>query len=308
MIDPKQLQALVAVHAEGSFLAAARALGLTPAAITQRVKALEANIGSLVLIRGKALRLTPQGQSLLTYSQRSQLLDQDLRETLQLSQRSGRGGRHRLNWQTLRVAINADSLATWFLPGVQSALSKHQLLLDVVIDDQDHTHEALNNGDVIGCITTLAQPIQGCLAEPIGALRYRAVANQQWLAQCLTPSGRLSIHRLLAQPAVVFNRKDAMHDRFLAQFFELRQPLYPKHFVPALDAFERAIALGLGWGMVVDMPARPLDLAGDVVEVLPDHYLMVPLYWQHWEKEPKAAASLTQAVKEAALRALYQTK
>jgi len=56
------------------------------------------------------------------------------------------------------------------------------------------------------------------------------------------------------------------------------------------------------------MPARPLDLAGDVVEVLPDHYLTVPLYWQHWEKEPKAAAALTQAVKEAALRALYQTK
>lgn len=305
MIDPKHLQALSAIHNEGSFLGAARILGLTPAAITQRIKSLESAIGSRVVIRDKALRLTPQGQAILAYGQRSDMLAQDLREALQLNHLSGKAT---LVWRTLRVAINADSLGTWFLPGLKTSLETHRLLLDVVIDDQDHTHESLKSGDVVGCVTTLSQPIKGCLSEPIGALQYRAVASREWIKRCLTATGHLSIHRLLAQPAVIFNRKDAMHDRFLAQYFDLKQPRYPKHFFPALDAFERAIAMGLGWGMVVDMPARSALISSDVIEVLPAKPLVVPLYWQHWEKEPLAAAALTEAVKSAAKAALFPTK
>ena len=142
-------------------------------------------------------------------------------------------------------------------------LKRHRLLLDIVIDDQDHTHDALKGGDVTGCVTTLAQPMRGCVAEPLGTMRYRCVATAEIVRRCRTPSGALSPHRLLAQPAVIFNRKDALQDTFLAQHFGLARPNYPRHFAPAVDAFETAIELGLGWGMVPGAaPGHAAGIAG----------------------------------------------
>lgn len=304
MLDPKQVQALGAVTREGSFQAAARALSLTPAAITQRIKALEARIGAKVLVRGKGLRLTPHGQAILSYSQKSEWLEQELMRNLNLDSQTFRG---RKQWRNLRVAINADSLATWFLPGVAEVLRQQHLLLDVVIDDQDHTHEALRTGEVIGCVTTLGDPIKGCLAEPLGTMRYRCLAQKELIQRASTAAGKLSIHRLLSEPAIIFNRKDALHDQFLQQHFELASAQYPKHFFPALDAFESAINLGLGWGMVPDTPNGSVArFDRSVKDVLPGAYVDVQLYWQHWEQEPAHAAALTRAVKAAAGQALIQ--
>jgi LysR family transcriptional regulator (chromosome initiation inhibitor) len=312
MIDPKQVQALTAVVREGSFQAAARSLSLTPAAITQRVKSLETAIGARVLVRGKILRLTPQGQAILGYSQKAEWLEQDLMRSLNLDSQQFRG---KTRWRTLRVAINADSVATWFLPGVKAVLLHQHLLLDVIIDDQDYTHEALRSGEVVGCITTLAQSMKGCLSEPLGIMRYRCLAQANVIQRATSDNGKLSIHRLLGEPAIIFNRKDALHDRFLLEHFGLEGANYPKHFVPALDAFEAAITLGLGWGMVADASGqslgdqvinRPNRFGLDVHDVMPGAFVDVALYWQHWEQEPAHAASLTRAVKAAANQALIR--
>lgn len=303
MLDQKQLQALLAVHSEGSFQGAARLLNVTPAAVTLRIKALESTVGSLVLIRGKTARLTPQGQAIVSYAQRARLLEDELMRTLSLDARSYRGAR----WSSLRVAINADSLATWFLPGAADDLRRQHLLLDIVIDDQDHTHESLANGEVVGCVTTLARPMKGCVAEPLGVMRYQGLAHPDLIARCQLKSGRVSVHRLLGEPAIIFNRKDAMHDRFVQRHLGLRQPSYPKYFVPALDAFERAIELGMGWGVVpkpvdadLEQPLRPAHISGRMQEVIPGAEIEVSLYWQHWERESEPATRLTQAVKAAA--------
>ena len=311
MIEDKLAKSLVAVVNEGSFQGAAKVLNLTPAAVTQRIKALEAQIGARVLVRGKRLRLTPQGQAIVAFHHKNEQLQDELLRALNLDAQVYHGNKR---WRTLRVAVNADSMASWFLPGVADTLAQQHLLLDVVIDDQDHTHEALRTGEVMGCVTTLAQAMPGCLAEPLGVMRYRALAAPDILARIQTPAGRVSAHRLLAQPAVIFNRKDAIHDRFLAQHLDLQAVAYPKHFVPALDAFEAAIALGLGWGLVPNTlgdrakqshannmnrgqhRARPQKL----LEIMPGCYLDVQLYWQHWQQEPSHAAALTQAVKAAA--------
>src|SRR5690606_679611 len=113
-----------------------------------------------------------------------------------------------------------------------------------------YTQEALAKGEVLGCITTLSKPLRGCVAEPLGVMRYHALAHPDLLARCRLKSGKISVHKLLTLPAIIFNRKDAMQDRFLEKYFGLHNPSYPKYFVPALDAFERAIELGVGWGIV----------------------------------------------------------
>lgn len=293
MLDSKPLEALAAVVEHGGFGPAAKALSLTLAAVSLRIKSLEEALGQRLLVRGKRVRATPAGQALLSHVKQVQLMESDLL--------AGLAGQHaHTPWQQLAVAINADSVASWFLPGVASLVHRHKLLLDVLIDDQDHTHDALKSGEVMGCVTTLAQAMRGCVAEPLGVMRYRCVATPEVAQRCRTPQGRVSPHRLLSQPAVIFNRKDALQDTFLAQHFRLRNANYPRHFAPAIDAFERAIELGLGWGMVPELHLHQRKGGPELVEVLPNAWVDVALYWQHWAREPASAQRLTRAVKEAA--------
>ena len=300
MLDARQLDALVAVVEHGSFGAAAKALSITLAAVSLRIKSLEGAMGQRLLVRGKQVRATPAGQALLGHVRQVRLMEADLTAGLQ---GSGRGQQ----MQTLGVAVNADSLTSWFLPGLVDLLAKHRLLLDVVIDDQDHTHDALKNGDVTGCVTTLATAMRGCVAEPLGLMRYRCMAAPALIAQWAPSGGPVPPHQLLASPAVIFNRKDALQDAFLAQHLNLTNALYPRHFVPAVDAFELALALGMGWGMVHD---QLLDVRADrstLAEVLPGRTVDVALYWQHWAHEPVLAQRLTQAVKASAQARLLQS-
>lgn len=292
MLDARQLEALAAVIEHGGFGPAALALNLTLAAVSLRIKSLEAHLGQRLLVRGKTVRPTAAGQALLAHVKQLRLMETDLLDGLQGGGASD-GGR----WQSLSVAINADSVASWFLPGVAPLLQRHRLLLEIVIDDQDHTHGALKSGDVVGCVTTLAQPMRGCVAEPLGVMRYRCVASPDVVKRCRTPRGAVSPHKLLAHPAIIFNRKDALQDAFLEQHFGLKQPHYPRHYTPAVDAFERAIELGLGWGMV---PAQDLSGRPGLQDVLPGATVDVVLYWQHWERESLSAQRLTAAVKAAA--------
>ena len=292
MLDAKQLQALAAVVEHGGFGSAAQSLSLSLAAVSLRIKSLEEQLGQRLLVRGKTVRATAAGQALLAHVKQVQLMEADLLAGLQ-----GGDAQRGARWQNLSVAINADSVASWFLPGVAPLLQRHRLLLEIMIDDQDHTHDALKSGDVIGCVTTLAQPMRGCIAEPLGVMRYRCVAAPAVAQRCRTPRGAVSPHRLLSHPAIIFNRKDALQDAFLLQHFGLKQPHYPRHFAPAVDAFERAIELGLGWGMV---PEQHLQGRPGLVEILPDATVDVTLYWQHWAREPLSAQRLTASVKQAA--------
>jgi LysR family transcriptional regulator (chromosome initiation inhibitor) len=301
MLDARQLAALAAVVEHGGFSGAAKALSVTVAAVSLRIKSLEDALGQRLLVRGKRVHATPAGQALLTHVRQVQLMESDL-----LAQMAdpGNAGPTRVRWQSLSVAINADSVASWFLPGVAPVLQRHHLLLDVLIDDQDHTHDALKSGEVMGCVSTLPQPMRGCVAEPLGVMRYRCVATPAVAQHCRTPAGRVSPHRLLGRPAVIFNRKDALQDVFLAEHFQLRNARYPRHFAPAIDAFETAIELGMGWGMVPELHLQQREGRPPLVEVLPDAVVDVRLYWHHWEREPPTAQRLTQTVKSAARKAL----
>ena len=303
MLDARQLDALAAVIEHGSFGAAAKALNITLAAVSLRIKVLEAGIGQRLLVRGKQVRATPAGQALLGHVKRVRLMEADLLDGAQVASGDPKP------WQSLSVAVNADSLTSWFLPGVAAAAQKHRLLLDIVIDDQDHTHGALSSGDVSGCVTTLAQSIRGCVAEPLGVMRYRCVASPaliaQWAGDGDSPSARnASPHELLRGPAVVFNRKDTLQDAFLAQHCQLRGAVYPRHLVPAVDAFETAIELGLGWGMMSELHLAARAHRPPLQDVMPGCTVDVMLYWQHWSREAAAAQRLTQAVQQAALQRL----
>jgi molybdate transport repressor ModE-like protein len=69
VIEARHLRVLRAVAATGSFSAAARELGCTQPAVSQRMKALEASTGTPLLIRtGREMRLTQAGEALVRHA------------------------------------------------------------------------------------------------------------------------------------------------------------------------------------------------------------------------------------------------
>jgi LysR family transcriptional regulator, chromosome initiation inhibitor len=293
-LDPRQLAAFEATVQSGSLTAAAATLRITLAATSLRLKALEDSLGQRLVVRGKVARATPAGQALLTHIKQVRLLEADLAHTLQPTRQAGDR-----SYQSISVAVNADSLASWFFPSVQSALQKHRLTLDVTVDDQEHTLTWLKNGDVIGCVTTLATPLRGCVAEPLGTMRYRCVAAPALQAQLMGKRRSIGLHQLVAHSAIGFNRKDGLQDQFLRQCFGVSDANYPRHYIPASDAYHLALLNGLGWGMQGDIQS-PDDLRdGLLVDLFPGQWVDVPLYWHHWQREAPQAAQLTKAIKAA---------
>lgn len=296
-LDPKQLEAFATTVQTGSLAAAAKQLHLTLAAVSIRIKALETQLGQRLLIRSKTALATRAGQVLLAHISRTRLLEADLVERLASPQDESQ-------WLALPVAVNADSLASWFLSGVQETLQKHRLLLHSVVDDQEHTLQWLQNGDVIGCVTDLPKPLRGCTAQPLGTMRYHCLGSPA-LAKQLRALKRTSNAPVLLQiPALCFNPKDHLQDRFLKAAFKLKDATYPRHYFPAGDAYHLAMVQGLGWGLQADVQMRlqwrgELE-SGRLVNLYPGEHVDVPLYWHHWSQESAQAARLTAAVIEAA--------
>ena len=133
MLDYSSLSAVAAVVREGSFERAARALNVTPSAVSQRIKQLEERLGGVLIVRGQPCTATAMGRSICRHVEQVGMLEQELRGTLP---RLTGDAEERI---TLRVAVNADSLGTWFLGAMSAFLDADQVLLDVAIDDQEHT-------------------------------------------------------------------------------------------------------------------------------------------------------------------------
>jgi LysR family transcriptional regulator (chromosome initiation inhibitor) len=77
---------------------------------------------------------------------------------------------------TLNIAANAD-MAAWFLPAVSTFTQTSDYLLKVAVDDENHTAEWLQRGRVLAAVTSIAKPVQGCRAIPLGATMPRRAPN-----------------------------------------------------------------------------------------------------------------------------------
>jgi len=296
--DSRQLAALAAVVTEGSFDAAARALHVTPSAVSQRIRALENAAGSVLVQRTRPVAPTRTGQVLLRLARQVELLGADTASEL--------GGRDEPGPVTVPLAVNADSLATWVMPALAAV---DGVCVDLTIANQDRTVELLPAGAVMAAITSVREPVQGCTSVPLGVMRYRPAAApslvRRWFADGPT------VEALGVAPVVLFDRHDDLQDRWLrerAAAAGVDVPVPPRHHVPSTAEYLEAIRLGLGWGMWGPLP-RPGSAvgppAGDVVLLDDDTVVDVVLYLQQWKLRSATLARVTAALREAAADFLY---
>jgi LysR family transcriptional regulator (chromosome initiation inhibitor) len=282
-----QVRTLLAVVDEGTFDAAAAALHVTPSAVSQRVKALEQRTGSVLVTRTKPVRLTEAGQVVVRFARRLAALEQEARAEL-----GGVGEPVRVP-----IAVNADSLATWFLPALARV---PDVCFELHREDQDHTTALLREGTVMAAVTSSATPVQGCSVTPLGHLRYLPLASPAFAARRLTGS---LLDDLAHAPVVMFDRRDDLQDRFVRALGG-RRASDSRHYVPASEVFVAAVVAGLGWGMVPEEQAAPRLRAGTRVALAADRPVEVPLYWQQWKLDLPALSSVAAAVAEVAAASL----
>ncbi len=294
-LDAEQLRALAAVLEEGTFEAAAARLHVTPSAVSQRVRALEQRVGQVLVVRSRPCRATEPGAVLARLAGQFALLERDAAAELAGAGHDEAGGAP----TRLAVAVNADSLSSWF-PAALVGLPEG-VVVDLRREDQDRTAELLRDGTVTAAVTAQAHAVQGCRVRPLGAMRYLGLVapavRDRWFPDGVTAAA------LERAPVLAFNRADTLQHRFAAALVG-RDVAPPVHHVPSNTAFLELLAAGLGWGMASEAAAADALAAGALVDVAPGRWLDVPLYWQHWSLRTPTLDDLTARVVRAATTSL----
>jgi LysR family transcriptional regulator (chromosome initiation inhibitor) len=283
-LDGQQIAALAAVIEQGSFDAAAERLHVTPSAVSQRIKALEQRVGQVLVVREKPCTATAAGVPLLRLAAQTALLEAEALAEM---------GGGEASLPRIALAVNADSMATWFT-GVFEQLDG--VLFDIRIEDQDHSARLLREGVVMGAVTTELTAVTGCQVQPLGVMRYVPVASKAYMKRYL-PAG-FTAHAAAEAPSLAWNRDDALQDMLVRKAFR-RNIARPQHFVPTAEGFGAAVRQGLGWGVFPHTLAAAHLKDGSFVRIVDEH-LDVPLYWQCWKLDSPIVKKFTDAVCSAA--------
>lgn len=296
--DPDALECLAAIVEEGGFERAAVRLSITQSAVSQRLRSLEAQVGTVLLVRSRPLKPTSAGRLLVKHAMQMRLLRADLDTDLQdLAPGTGTLREE----ERISIAINADSISTWALPAL-SPLVQAGLPLEIITDDQDFTHEWLRQGQVLGCVTTVRQALRGCKVLPLGAMHYVAVAGAHY-AQEYCPHG-ITPHNFRDIPFIAFNRKDDLQAEFLGRVGGLKHVVPNLRFVPSSEGQVRAALAGWGATVVPELQVRALLASGALVNLAPQIVLPVQLYWHCWNLDSAVIDKLTHALSHAAAETL----
>lgn len=284
MFDYRLLEALSAVIETGGFERAAERLHLTQSAVSQRIRQLEMIQGQPVLVRTQPPVATDLGRRLNNHLQQVRLLEHSLSAADQP-----------LN---ISITVNADSMATWLPAALATAESSHRFNFNLIVEDQDIGLKRMHDGEVMVCICAQGRSVNGGLVQPLGTLRYRALASPAFIERF----GLSDLGALAQAPCLIFNRDDQLQHRFLAD-----QGLTAPgrvHRCPSSEGFVRMAVAGLGFGMMPELQVATALQAGQLVDIQPGYHLDVPLYWHYWQTESPALADLRSAVGQYASQVL----
>ncbi|MEF8724662.1 MAG: LysR family transcriptional regulator ArgP [Candidatus Accumulibacter phosphatis] len=300
-IDNAQLAAFAETLREGSFDLAARKLNVTPSAISQRIKLLEERMGQVLIQRSTPCQATAAGRPLLRYAEELALLESEALSALGVVD-AGAGAPSSVR---IPMVINADSLDSWFLEVFDDLATSTAITLDLRVEDQDHSLLLLREGTVMAGVSASPKPIQGCRVEALGVMRYLALASPSYVEQHF--SAGVNAESLNAAPMLMFNKKDALQQAFLAQLTDaVIKP--PTHYLPTTRSFGEAVLRGMAWGMIPEQLAEAQLQAGQLIELAAPRCLDVPLFWHRWRITSSALESLSRLVHKAAGKALRQAQ
>ncbi len=270
-IEQRELQALDAVIQTQSFAEAAKRLFITQPAVSLRIKQLETQFGQPLLIRTLPYKATPLGEKLLSLLQRTRLLEEHLLQEIQQNMPA-----------RLSIALNRDSLETWF----NRLLAKLRLLekinIDIITDDQEVTIDYFRQGSVSTCITSYAKALPGCECVLLGYMDYLLVASPDFIRRNFSPQKTVE-ENLAGTPVIIFDNRDRLPEQYFQHFFNKSLGLSHHHTVPSVQGYKQFALQGYGYGLIPHLDIVEELAKGELVEICPDKPWLMPLYWHYWQ-------------------------
>lgn len=299
MIDYAAARAVAAVVQTGSFEKAAALLHVTPSAVSQRVRQLEERIGAILIVRGVPCVATEKGNWICRHMEQVGMLEAALMAHLPALTPPG-SDPHRV---TLPVAVNADSLGTWFMEAIAAFARANEYLINISLDDEGDTADWLRQGRVMAAVTSLGRPIQGCHCISLGVMRYHATASPDFVARYF-PDG-VTAKALQQAPALTFSQKDSLQTEWARGVFG-QHIKFPTHWVPSTQGFLEGSLLGMGWALNPAPLAQAHIRTGRLTEMIPGRTVERELFWQISRHVADQLRELTRLIRATAEKVLIQ--
>ncbi|GAB2557073.1 LysR family transcriptional regulator ArgP [Leucobacter ruminantium] len=290
----EHLGTFAAIVDEGSFEGAARHLHITPSAVSQRVRAMEQRVGTVLLRRTRPVEVTEAGSAVLRAARQLARIADDVAAELG----GGQSG------SLVPLVVNADSLATWVVPALARAARETGARFEVLRADETVSTARLRNGEAMAALTATAAAVPGCTSTLLGVDRYHAVAAPDFAAEHFAAG--ITADTLGAAPMMEFDRQDMFQQRFISSVTRARiDP--PRHYVPSSAEFATAIELGMGWGMLPERQCAEGIAAGRFTDLRPGAPVELPLYWQRWNLRSPVLDALSAIIADEAAAVLDPT-
>jgi len=271
MMDYKALTSLHAVLKFQSFDKAAQFLNLTQSAVSQNIKRLEQECGQPLLIRARPVMATALGEQLLAHFNKVTMLEEGLRESIEGNQAH----------QPISIAVNNDTLATWFIQVVSDFSALDDTKLHIKAADQNQTRALLQTGQVVACLSQIGTPVAGGGSVFLGYMNYELVATPGFIEEYL--KGDLSAESILQSPALIYDEHDELWPRYQNECLETSVNLNYSHWYPSSHGFVELVMGGTVCALVPSVQIKEKIKSKKLVSLLPNKRLALPLYW-HWYK------------------------
>lgn len=274
MLDYSAIAALSAVIETQGFQSAADKLFITQSAISQRIKSLENYYGEPVLIRSLPYQPTKLGLMLLGHYKRVTILEDSLQEKISVQS----------HVPSISIAINRDSLETWFVEVIKKLKSLPFIKLEIIADDQELTLEYLQKGLVSACVSTTEKPLSGCDSKFLGYFNYVLVASNEFKEKYFSKNKNIE-NLLLDAPAVIFDNKDKLHHDYLKYYFNINHTMTEYHTVPSVKGFRLFAENGYAYALIPELDILSELAQKKLVKIFPDKPWKMPIYWHNWSIE-----------------------
>lgn len=287
-----QLYTFATIIEYGTFEAAADMLGISASAVSQRIKAMEKSSGRPLLRRTNPVAPTTAGKIVLRAARHSEYILREMSVELE-----GSGG-----YRTVPIAVNADSLTTWFLPIVRTLATDDKVLCEIHREGEQHSSALLRSGEVMAAITSAPEHIPACSVHALGTVRYRVVISTDTAAAHFPNPQEPTREGLSAIPYIEFDRHD--YDQSMA--WELLEKQYgfttahrsPVLYLPSSPDYANLIYSGTGWGLLPEAQCVTQIARGELT-ALAREPLEFPLYLQLRDIPSPALDALSERVLEA---------
>lgn len=294
MLNYDQLEALEAVLDAGSFHKAARKLHISQSAVSQRVCALEEQLGKSLIVRSNPPKATRFGIQLIQHLREVRLKENDV---LVDDNRKPSAG-----WLEVTVGVNADSAATWFFEALAFEFLKRKLLVKALVETHVHVHDLIESGEAVGCVTGRKIPLPGCDLIYLGSLQYICVCTPLFKDKFF-PKGLKKEHTNQV-PTVLFDKYDTIHHHFLKSYFGIKNPKFPHHTVNSTSGYLALVLSGMAYGMAPKLQVKPFIEIGSLIELAPRGYAEQQLYWMYPRRGSKGFEDIWRALQASAKKLL----